>query len=272
MSVKEKLKQDNIFPKKNFSQNFIFDNNLLDKFVNSISEINLKHVIEIGPGPGTLTSRICIQNPKSFNVIEIDERFSEILKSIKFNLKIHFCDALKFDFQNLISEIKQSDQNAKIVVFSNLPYNVSSQIMFKLFNLEIDEMVLLFQKEMADRIRAKKSTKDYGKISVLAEYLFSIQKIMDISPNCFYPAPNVTSTLLKFTRKRNNDIINLENFSKLLQISFGTRRKQLKNNLKQLVKDSESLFDKLKINYDVRAEDLGLDDFLNLYEELKGVL
>ena len=274
IDIKEQLKKYEIFPQKKFSQNFIFDKNILDKIVNSVPNLSNFHVIEIGPGPGTLTSRIKLANPKSFCGIEIDTRFEKILNSMDINnSQFLFNDVLKIDFKILIKNTIEKYGNADFVVFSNLPYKISSQIMFKLYEYsEINFLVLLFQKEMADRIIAKPFSKDYGKITVLSKFFYDIKKVMDISANVFYPIPDVTSTLLKFTRKSNNKCnINFDKFNKLLTIAFSARRKQLKNNLKKVIKDVGS-FDILNLSENVRAEELDVDEYLDLYSRIEEFL
>lgn len=274
IDIKEQLKKYEIFPQKKFSQNFIFDKNILDKIVNSVHNLSNFHVIEIGPGPGTLTSRIKLANPKSFCGIEIDIRFEKILNSMDINnSQFLFNDVLKIDFKILIKNTIGKYGNADFVVFSNLPYKISSQIMFKLYEYsEINFLVLLFQKEMADRIIAKPFSKDYGKITVLSKFFYDIKKVMDISANVFYPVPDVTSTLLKFTRKSNNKCnINFDKFNKLLTIAFSARRKQLKNNLKKVIKDVGS-FDILNLSENVRAEELDVDEYLDLYSRIEEFL
>lgn len=274
IDIKEQLKKCEIFPQKRFSQNFIFDKNILDKIVNTVPDISNFHVIEIGPGPGTLTSRIKLATPKSFCGIEIDTRFEKILNSIGMcNSKFLFNDVLKVDFDDLIKSTIEKYGSADFVVFSNLPYKISSQIMFKLYECsEIKFLVLLFQKEMADRIIAKPFSKDYGKITVLSRLVYDIKKVMDISASVFYPVPDVTSTLLKFSRKENNGCnVDFNKFNKLLTIAFSARRKQLKNNLKKVIKDVCS-FDILNLSENVRAEELDVNEYLDLYSRIEGFL
>lgn len=263
-SIKDKVKLYNLFPKKNFSQNFIYDDQLLLKIANSVEDISSDDVFEIGPGPGTLTEKIFEKNPKTFTVIEIDERFRQILGEISDKINIIFEDFLKLDINGIISK--------EAVVYSNLPYAISSQIMFKLFDVLPKTMVLLFQKEMASRIIAKIGTKDYGKITVLASMLYDVQKITDVKPGAFYPVPGVVSTLLKFNRKNYIPDLDFKKFNKLLTASFATRRKQLKNNLKVFKIETDSLFEKIGLNADIRAEDVSLSQYLMIYNEIQGVL
>jgi len=264
VSIKEKVKLYNLFPKKNFSQNFIYDDQLLSKIADAVDDISSDEVFEIGPGPGTLTEKIFQKKPKKFTLIEIDERFRQILSEVSNEIDVIFADFLKMDIDGIIKEDS--------VVYSNLPYAISSQIMFKLFDVRPKTMVLLFQKEMASRIIAKIGTKDYGKITVLASLLYDVQKVTDVKPGAFYPVPGVVSTLLKFTRKNDIPDVNFEKLNKLLTISFSTRRKQLKNNLKPLRIEAGSLFERIGLNADIRAEDVSLDQYLMICNEIQGVL
>lgn len=263
-SIKEKIKLYNLFPKKNFSQNFIYDDTILNKIANAVEDITNYNVIEIGPGPGTLTEKIFAKNPKTFTVIEIDERFNQILHEISDKINILMHDFLTIDLKTIPFE--------NSVVYSNLPYGIASQIMFRLFDVLPEKMVLLFQKEMADRIIAKVGTKDYGKITVMSSLFYDIKKVTDIKPGAFYPVPGVTSTLLRFDKKNNILNIDFQKFNKLLTASFGMRRKQLKNNIKSYIISPDVLFKKVGLNFDVRAEDVSLDQYMAIYTELQGVL
>ena len=188
------------YAKKSLGQNFLIDLNVLNKIVNIIN-IKNKNVVEIGPGKGALTEIILSKNPKSLIVIEKDNKLSENLK-FKYhkNKKINIFneDILKFKLED---KVKKNS-----IIFGNLPYNISSQILVKIIKFKIDpvkysDLIFMFQKELANRISGKFGTKDYGRLAVLANYNLNIFKKFDVSPNCFFPKPKVVSSVLHFKKK-----------------------------------------------------------------------
>ena len=192
--------------KKSLGQNFLIDKDIIKKIINSGS-IENKNILEIGPGTGSLTEAILEKKPKNFFVIEKDTYLSNNLKQ-KFNNQLIIInnDILKVDEKNIINE--------KFVVFGNLPYNISTEILCKwILNLNknnfwFEELILMFQKEVADRILAKFNTSNYGRLSILANWKLNIKKICDISPKSFFPKPKIESTLLFFSPKSN--IVDIE--------------------------------------------------------------
>ena len=219
--------------KKSLGQNFLIDKDIIKKIINSGS-IENKNILEIGPGTGSLTEAILEKKPKNFFVIEKDTYLSNNLKQ-KFNNQLIIInnDILKVDEKNIINE--------KFVVFGNLPYNISTEILCKwILNLNknnfwFEELILMFQKEVADRILAKFNTSNYGRLSILANWKLNIKKICDISPNSFFPKPKIESTLLFFSPKSNTvDIDNPKNLEKITRIFFSHRRKMLKKPFNQI--------------------------------------
>ena len=184
--------------KKSLGQNFLIDENILDKIVNLI-QIKEKNILEIGPGTGNLTSHILKKKPKKMMVIEKDKKLAEKLEgNFKEEIIVINDDVLKIDETSLINE--------KLTVFGNLPYNISTEILCKwIINLKdkfwFDHLVLMFQKEVADRIISKYNTSAYGRLSILANWRFKIVKICDIEPKCFFPKPKINSSLLLFSPK-----------------------------------------------------------------------
>ena len=252
--------------KKSLGQNFLIDQEIINKIVNSGS-ISNKNILEIGPGTGNLTDAILKKNPKKFFVIEKDINLCSILEK-KFDKKIQIIngDILKFDEKNLIDE--------KLIVFGNLPYNISTEILCKWIinvtddNFWFDELILMFQKEVADRIIAKFNTSKYGRISILSNWKMEIQKICDVSPKCFSPKPKIDSTLLFFRPKKNwyriKDPVNLE---KITRIFFNHRRKMIKKPFKKIFKNNTEIINKLELNLNLRPQNLDLITYLNLTEE-----
>ena len=257
--------------KKSLGQNFLIDKDIIKKIINSGS-IENKNILEIGPGTGSLTEAILEKKPKSFFVIEKDTYLSNNLKQ-KFNNQLIIInnDILKVDEKNIINE--------KFVVFGNLPYNISTEILCKwILNLNknnfwFEELILMFQKEVADRILAKFNTSNYGRLSILANWKLNIKKICDISPKSFFPKPKIESTLLFFSPKSNTvDIDNPKNLEKITRIFFSHRRKMLKKPFNQIFNGNLEILNKLKINLDLRPQNLDFETYYNLtkeYEKLR---
>ena len=256
--------------KKSLGQNFLIDKNILKKIVNT-TNIKDKTVLEIGPGTGNLTSYILEKNPKEFYVIEKDNQLAiDLENKFKNRLIIINKDVLNVDVKNLFKD--------KVIVFGNLPYNISTEILSKwIINLKdtfwFDCLVLMFQKEVADRIIAKYDTSNYGRLSIICNWKLSIKKICDVSPNSFTPKPKVESSLLLLHPKKNfikiNDPNNLE---KITRIFFGQRRKMLKKPFNQLFNGNKNIIEKLKINLQLRPQNLDFETYYKLtneYEKLR---
>ena len=256
--------------KKSLGQNFLTDRKILEKIVN-ITQIKDKTILEVGPGTGNLTSFILKKNPKKVFVIEKDNNLSENLnKNFNEQLDVINEDILNID-ENLLS-------NDKITVFGNLPYNISTEILSKwILNLKdnfwFDHLILMFQKEVADRIIAKFNTSTYGRLSILSNWKLNIKKICDIKPESFSPKPKIDSSLLFFTPKHNfykfKDSKNLE---KITRIFFNQRRKMLKKPFNQLFNGDRKVLNKLKIDLSLRPQNLDLDTYYQLiieYENLR---
>ncbi len=259
-----------IRPRKSLGQNFLIDKNILEKISNLIN-INGKTILEIGPGTGNLTSYILNKNPKRFFVIEKDDELANKL-NIKFKdqLTIINNDVLKIDETTLFKE--------KVTVFGNLPYNISTEILSKwIANLKnffwFDYLVLMFQKEVADRIIAEFNTKNYGRLSIICNWKLNIEKICDIKPNAFFPKPKVDSSLLIFYPKKNfikiNDPNNLE---KITRIFFNQRRKMIKKPFNQVFNGNKKILDKLKIDLNLRPQNLNLETYYKLTSEYEKLI
>ncbi len=256
--------------KKSLGQNFLIDKNILEKIVNT-TDISNKTILEIGPGTGNLTSFILKKNPKKIIVIEKDNELSINLEN-KFNNQITIIndDILKLDENKLFKE--------KVTVFGNLPYNISTQILSKwIINLKdyfwFDCLVLMFQKEVADRIIAKLNTSNYGRLSIICNWKLNIKKICDIKAEAFSPKPKINSSLLFFYPKKN--FIKIEDpytLEKVTRVFFNQRRKMLKKPFNQLFNGNQKVLDKLKINLNLRPQNLSLENYYKLaseYEKLR---
>ena len=258
-----------IKPKKSLGQNFLVDKNIINTIINSGS-IKDKNILEIGPGTGNLTKAILSKDPKRFFVIEKDRELSILLnENFKQNIKVINDDVLKFNEKNIISE--------KLVVFGNLPYNISTEILCKwILNLDTDEfwfeeLILMFQKEVADRIIAKINTSDYGRLSIITNWKLNIKKICDIKPDCFYPKPKIDSSLLHFSPKKNFFKINPKNLEKVTRIFFNHRRKMIKKPFNQIFKDNKNICDKLSLDLNLRPQNLDLITYYKLAKEFENL-
>ena len=255
--------------KKSLGQNFLIDKNILEKIVNT-TKINNKTILEIGPGTGNLTSYILKKNPKKIIVIEKDNKLAINLKK-KFNDQIIIIneDILKIDETKLFKE--------QVTVFGNLPYNISTEILSKwIVNLKdnfwFDCLVLMFQKEVANRIVADFNTSNYGRLSIVCNWKLNIKKICDIKPGSFSPKPKIDSSLLFFYPKKNFvKIDDPNNLEKVTRVFFNQRRKMLKKPFNQLFNGDRKILDKLKINLNLRPQNLSLDTYYKItceYEKL----
>ena len=241
--------------KKSLGQNFLIDQNIL----NNIADIGkVGHedlVIEVGPGSGALTNKILERKPKNLVVIEKDKQLSNfLLKKFKEKIKIINEDMLNISYENF--------KGKNHIIFGNLPYNISTQILakwikIKNINIFCKKFVLMFQKEVADRIIAKTNTKNYGRLSILSNWRMKIEKIFDIEPESFNPVPKVKSTLLVLVPK--NNFYNLKdpkNLEYITNIFFSQRRKMIKKPLKILFKNYEEISKKLNLDLDLRPQNL----------------
>ncbi len=255
--------------KKSLGQNFLTDKNILKKITEIIS-IKNKTVFEIGPGTGNLTSFILKNKPKKVIVVEKD-------KDLAFNLNNIFRDQLTIINDDILNIDENKIFNEKVTVFGNLPYNVSTEILSKwILNLKdnfwFDHLLLMFQKEVADRIIAKFNTSDYGRLSILANWKLKIEKICDIRPESFFPKPKVNSTLLFFTPKKDYfKINNPKNLEKVTRVFFNHRRKMLKKPFNQLFNGNQKVLDKLKIDLNLRPQNLNLNTYYQLTNEYENL-
>jgi len=255
--------------KKSLGQNFLIDRNIL-KIISEVTSIKDKIVLEIGPGTGNLTSFILKKKPKQFIVIEKDNDLaSNIAEIFKDQLKIINDDVLNIDENSLSTE--------KITVFGNLPYNISTEILSRwIINLKndfwFDRLVLMFQKEVADRIIANFNSSYYGRLTILSNWKLNIKKICDIKPDSFSPKPKIDSSLLVFSPKENffkiNDAKNLE---KITRVFFNHRRKMIKKPYNQLFNGNQKVLEKLKINLNLRPQNLNFETYYKLTNEFENL-
>jgi 16S rRNA (adenine1518-N6/adenine1519-N6)-dimethyltransferase len=250
--------------KKSLGQNFLVDRNILEKITN-VTPITDKIILEVGPGTGNLTSFILKKNPKKIFVVEKDKNLANHLgETFKDKLKIINDDILKINESSLFK--------SKVTVFGNLPYNISTEILSKWItnsskDLWFDNLILMFQKEVADRIIAKFNTSNYGRLSIISNWKLNVEKICDIKPECFSPRPKIDSSLLFFSPKKNFfKIKNSKNLEKVTRIFFSHRRKMIKRPFNQLFNGNQRVLDELKINLNLRPQNLDFDTYYKLTE------
>ena len=255
--------------KKSLGQNFLIDKNIIDKIVN-ILELKDKNILEVGPGTGNLTEGILRKGPKKILVVEKDDTLVSILKE-KFKDKIEIInkDILRVD-ENLLS-----DQT--LTVFGNLPYNISTEILCKwILNLKkkiwFDFLILMFQKEVADRIISDFNTKNYGRLTIIANWRLDIKKICDITPSSFQPKPKIDSTVLFFKPKKEFFLFkNSKNLEKVTRIFFMHRRKMIKKPYYQLFSRNVSIASKVGINLNLRPQNLNTETYFKLTREYENL-
>jgi 16S rRNA (adenine1518-N6/adenine1519-N6)-dimethyltransferase len=257
--------------KKSLGQNFLIDREVLEKIV-SITDITNKEVLEIGPGSGNLTTYILKKKPKKLYVVEKDDDLAILLKE-KFDTEIKIIndDILK------VSESTISDQ--KLSVFGNLPYNISTEILSKWIlnigsNFWFDSLILMFQKEVADRIISEFNNSNYGRLSILSSWKLNVKKILDIKPQSFSPRPKIDSSLLLFTPKENFfELKDPKNLEKITRIFFSQRRKMLKKPFNQVFDNGKEVAEKFGIDLNLRPQNLEPEVYFKLvkeYEDLRG--
>ena len=258
-----------IKPKKSLGQNFLIDRNVLEQIVDT-TEITNKEILEIGPGSGNLTTFILKKNPKKLYVVEKDDELALLLKD-KFTNEITIIndDILK------ISEDKISSE--KLTVFGNLPYNISTEILSKwIVNINkefwFESLVLMFQKEVAERIIAESNTSKYGRLSILSNWKLNIKKITDIKPESFSPRPKIDSTLLLFTPRENFfKLKNAENLEMLTRVFFSQRRKMLKKPFNQIFNNAKAVSEKFNIDLNLRPQNLEPELYFKLVKEYESL-
>ena len=257
--------------KKSLGQNFLIDKEVLEKIV-SVTDIVNKEVLEIGPGSGNLTTYILKQKPKKLYVVEKDDDLAILLKE-KFDTEIEIIndDILK------VSADKISDQ--KLSVFGNLPYNISTEILSKWIlnvgsNFWFESLILMFQKEVADRIISEFNNSNYGRLSILSSWKLNMKKIIDIKPQSFSPRPKIDSSLLLFTPKENFfELKDPKNLEKITRIFFSQRRKMLKKPFNQVFDNGKEVAQKFGIDLNLRPQNLEPEVYFKLvkeYEDLRG--
>ena len=255
--------------KKSLGQNFLIDKNIIEKITNVIN-IKNRIILEVGPGTGNLTFSILNQKPKKIFVVEKDNELALQLKNnFKDQITIFNEDILKFDEKSISKE--------KISVFGNLPYNISTEILSKWIigindKFWFDHLILMFQKEVADRIIAKFNTSNYGRLSILSNWKLDVKKICDIKPESFSPKPKIDSSLLFFTPKIKFHEISPKNLELITRIFFNHRRKMLKKPFNQIFNGNQNIINKLKLDLNLRPQNLNYEIYYQLTKEYDNLI
>ncbi len=257
--------------KKSLGQNFLVDGNIIKKII-GLQSLKDKNILEIGPGMGALTVEIIKKKPKSLTLIEKDNGFYNELTTMFKNdkkVKIYNTDILRFNLEKFVKK--------DTIIFGNLPYNISSQILAKLVKFKkwppnYKKLILMFQKELAEKIIGKFNTINYGRLSILTNYRLNVLNKFNVSANCFSPKPKVTSTVLEFIPKNNipEKIENIDNLERITNIFFSNKRKMInKNIIKIFGKNKISMLK--KINLESRPSEISPELYYKitqLYERI----
>lgn len=252
----------NLKAKKRFGQNFLIDTNIVDNIAKRSCDIN-KRTIEIGPGLGALSEQL-LKYSKCVDAYEIDKDMYNILKKTindkRFNIYLE--DFLKTDLSKY--------QNEDLCICSNLPYYVTTPILFKIFNssLNITKITVMVQKEVGERFKAKLGEEDYNALSIIVQYLYDVKNIMNVSRNVFYPSPKVDSAVISFVPKCKRNFIYEKGLFSFIENCFRNRRKTLHNNLKLFINENliEKLYKELKLEENIRPQEIDIDTFIKMYE------
>lgn len=263
------IKEFSLSAKKTLGQNFLLDFNITRKIARLAGAGQGYDFLEIGPGPGGLTRALLHEGAKSVTVIEKDERCLELLQKIQAHypdkMRIVIGDALEIDIKELMKDKPQFH------IAANLPYNISSEILTSWLCEETwppiwKSATLMYQKEFADRLKAKSSTKEYGRLSILTQWRAEVEKLMDVHPSNFTPPPRVMSCVIKVKPKEKIKNIEVKKLEAITKATFGQRRKMLRQSLKSVTSNPEELCLKANISPEKRADHLSVDEYLNLAE------
>ena len=242
-------------PRKRFGQNFLVDNQIINKIISTINPKNNEIIVEIGPGKGALTLPI-LEHLDHLNVIEIDRDLVSLLNSLQQDkLTIFEADALQFDFNQFPQKIR---------VIGNLPYNISTPLLFHLFDFreQIIDMTFMLQKEVVDRIVATPGNKTYGKLSVIMQAFFEVESMFVVPKESFEPQPKIESAILYLKTRTEPLVKNLKPLEEIVKVAFSQRRKTLKNCLKSILNQSQT-----EIDLSQRAEMLSIENFITLMND-----
>ena len=263
--LREVIERYGLNAKKSLGQNFLLDLNLTRKIARLAGDLSERTVVEIGPGPGGLTRALLIEGAKRVIAIERDDRclpaLAEVSSRYPGRLEVHPADALKVDWGHLPG----GASSASIV--ANLPYGVASLLLVNWLETEpwppwFDRMVLMFQREVAERIVAQPNSKAYGRLSILAQWRTEARIVMSLPPDAFTPPPKVSSAIVDFRPiTQPQPPCRVKTLARVTAAAFGQRRKMLRSSLKQITAFPELLLKRAELVPELRAEDLSVSDF-----------
>jgi len=249
-------------PRKRFGQHFLADQSIVHRIVAALAPSKMQHLVEIGPGQGALTFPV-LNLAGHLDVVELDRDLIPVLEERNRkhqDLRIHVGDALTFDFATL-----HNDERL-LRIFGNLPYNISTPLIFHLLNYAsiVDDMLFMLQKEVAERLQAKPNESAYGRLSVMVQYHCTVELLFNVPASAFYPPPQVESSIVHLIPHRQYpaQAKDFKLFETLVKHAFAQRRKTLRNSLKQWV--SDATWESVQIRSDLRAENLSVADFVHL--------
>ena len=255
-------------PKKSLGQNFLIDKNIINKII-KVSEINSgDEILEVGPGTGNLTNSIISKKPKKIYLIEKDENLANTLEK-------KYLDRVSIIKKDILKIPYKFYSEKKFLILGNLPYNISTKILSDWClndKLNVSKMILMFQKEVAERILADVNSKEYSRITILSKWKFDIKKVTDVKANSFFPKPKVQSTVLKFVPKEKFHIIkNPKNLEKVTKVFFNQRRKMIKKPISILFKNYQFNYKKFNIKPTDRPQNINVDKYLQIVSEYEAL-
>jgi 16S rRNA (adenine1518-N6/adenine1519-N6)-dimethyltransferase len=263
-------------PKKFLGQNFLVDDNISKKIVKLLDITPEDFIIEIGPGYGSLTKHI-IPEADDYLAVEIDKGITENLKTgllkneQEKNHNIISKDFLKFDFEN--DTDLYNTRKKQIKISGNIPYNITTEVLFRLFEnkKKISIAILMIQKEVANRLTAKKDTKEYGILAVMTQFNSDVKVLFNVPPTAFFPKPNVNSSVIELNfRKEKYQVKDYELLRSLVRSSFGKRRKTMKNSLKDFFEKNKIDLKEINFDFSRRAENVSVEEFVTLANGIYG--
>ena len=255
-------------PKKSLGQNFLIDKNIINKII-EVSEINSgDEILEVGPGTGSLTKSIVSKKPKKIYLIEKDENLANALER-------QYLDRVSIIKKDILKIPYKFYSEKKFLILGNLPYNISTKILSDWClndKLNVSKMILMFQKEVAERILADVNSKKYSRITILSKWKFDITKVTDVKANSFFPKPKVQSTVLKFIpKKKFHEIKDPKNLEKITNVFFNQRRKMIKKPINILFKNFQFNYKKFNIKPSDRPQNINVDKYLQIVNEYESL-
>jgi len=264
--LREVIAAHGLDARKRLGQHFLLDLNLTRRIARAAAPLDQGSVIEVGPGPGGLTRALLLEGAGRVVAIEIDRRAIAALKELQEvagdRLELVEADALKIDLATLGPPPRR--------IVANLPYNVSTALLVGWLHQadQVCDMVLMFQKEVGDRLAAKPRSKDYGRLSILAQHVCTVQRLFDVAPSAFVPPPKVVSSVVRLRPRPEGRLADLRPLERVTAAAFGQRRKMLRSSLASVFASPVEVLDRLGIPPTARAEELSVADFVRLAEAL----